>query len=181
MIVVFKDRAKDDAKPTRTYGKAIGSLILKKLLSLLLESKRIAISRPSGNEFIPPTKASYKIGNDKRVAMATGAYSLPKSNIKRKTKAAVGALFKTMKNGLKTICNFLKVPTRNERTKAMTKPIPKPIKVLNNDMPIDFQIYEEPNKMPNALNDSIGLGKTKFPLPVIAEMIQHKIKTKKIP
>ena len=67
--------------------------------------------------------------------MYIGAYLLPEMIKNKKTKAAVGALFKITINGFKNNWNFLNVPASVPTIIAETKAIAKPISVLNSDQP----------------------------------------------
>ena len=76
------------------------------------------------------------IGKAKIIMINSGAYSLP-SRIKNKnTKAAVGALFKTIIKGFIKTWTFWNDPASTPRINAPTKAIEKPNNVLRRDHPM---------------------------------------------
>lgn len=101
MIVVLRDKAKLEAKPTMIYGEAIGTLIFIKGIS----PPSVSILNTSfiswGTLLMPPTIDSYRIGKEIRKTIYTGAYLEPLNTRNKKTNAAVGKLLKIVIKGFK--------------------------------------------------------------------------------
>lgn len=137
MIVVFKDKAKLEARPTMIYGAAIGTLIMNKGFKPPLVSTFNASVISLGTLLMPPTIDSYNIGKEIKKTMYIGAYLDPLNAKNKKTKAAVGKLLKTVINGLKNKYTLLNEPARRPKIIATSKLERKPINVLKSVHPID--------------------------------------------
>lgn len=131
--------------------------------------------------FIPPVTESYKIGNANKITIYIGANEDPILAKNKYTKAAVGTHFKTIINGLKNSCDFLKIPAKEPRINAKTRAITNPKAVFPRVYNMLIYVYSLVNRYPSVLKVSTGLGNMKLPLPSETEIILHKANINNMP
>ena len=152
-----------------------------KVRSFVPWSTRLAHRISLGMALMPETTDSYNIGKAKMLTTHIGAFELPEITRKRKTKAAVGALLKTMISGLKKCCKGLISPAKEPKTRAKAKAKANPSKVRNKEEPKAFHVEPKVRSSPKRWKVSMGEGKTRFPRPCDKEMMNQSAKTNKTP